>query len=59
MNFMIKLKKLEEKELALENENNDMKKRVMRGIETIESYKHNIPCKKEKEMWEEYNKLQV
>lgn len=43
MNYRNKIRILEEKILILENENNDLKKKVVRGIETVENYKQNQP----------------
>ena len=46
MNYRNKIKTLEEDIINLHAENKDLKSKVSRNIETIENYKHNLPCDK-------------
>ena len=40
----------------MKSENKELKIKIERGIEKIESHIHNLPCEKEKELIEEVNK---
>ena len=43
--------------MTLKTENTELKIKIERGIEKIESHIHNLPCEREKELIEDVNKF--
>lgn len=58
-NLRNKISILERNIIGLKEENQNLKIKINRGIETIENHMHNLPCEKEKELKQELNKCQV
>lgn len=50
------MSELQSKITELKSENRELKIKIARGIDKIESHIHNLPCEREKELIQEVNK---